>query len=130
MAGPHSLFVDFREEQTVTVRFISWRSVLPRAVALAVTAALVPVPAFAADTHSAPKAKTSQTTLQQAVAREVAKMPTARVAARGAQASEPKQSGSFFKTGPGIAALVVLGVGAGYAIYSANHDRIHSPAKK
>ena len=57
--------------------------------------------------------------------------PPATVARRSEQASTPaKQSPAFFKTPAGIAVLAVLGAGAGYAIYSAQHDRIHSPGKK
>jgi hypothetical protein len=38
-------------------------------------------------------------------------------------------SKSFFRTPAGIVTLVAVGVGAGYAIYSASHDRVHSPAR-
>ena len=39
------------------------------------------------------------------------------------------QSGSFFKSKPGILALAVMAAGAGYAVYSTQHDRIKSPGK-
>ena len=39
-----------------------------------------------------------------------------------AQLSNP----SFFKTPAGMVVIGVLAAGAGYAIYSASHDRIHS----
>jgi hypothetical protein len=44
----------------------------------------------------------------------------------------PPQSGrssSFFKTRTGVAVLVVMAVGPGYAIRSTSKDRIHSPAR-
>jgi hypothetical protein len=40
------------------------------------------------------------------------------------------RSGRFFKTGPGIAVPAVFAAGAGYALYSAPHDRVHSPGKQ
>jgi hypothetical protein len=115
----------------VTVRLIHWRGALPRAVLLAVAVALIPIPAMAGDTKPAPKAATIEASMKQIVAREVAKAPVTRVVTRRSeQASSAKESGGFFRTGPGMVALGVLAVGAGYAIYSASHDRIHSPAKK
>ena len=39
------------------------------------------------------------------------------------------QSGSFFKSKPGILALAVMAAGAGYAVYSTQHDRIKSAGK-
>jgi hypothetical protein len=34
------------------------------------------------------------------------------------------KTGSFFKTRTGVAVLVVMAVGTGYALYSTSHDRI------
>jgi hypothetical protein len=48
----------------------------------------------------------------------------------GTQGTPGADSPAFFKTGPGIAVLAVMAVGAGFAIYSTQHDRIHSPAKQ
>ena len=39
------------------------------------------------------------------------------------------RTGSFFKTRTGVAVLVVMAVGTGYAIRSVSKDRIHSPAR-
>ena len=39
------------------------------------------------------------------------------------------KAGSFFKTGAGIATLVIVGAGVGYALYSANNDRIKSAGR-
>lgn len=39
------------------------------------------------------------------------------------------KSGSFFKSLPGIATLVVFGAGVGYAIYSSSNDRIKSTGR-
>jgi hypothetical protein len=104
---------------------------LPRAALLAAALGLVPLPAFASDpTPAAPKAKTIKASMQQIVAREAAKMAITRKAVKRADQDNPsKQSSSFFKTGPGIAALAVLAVGTGYALYSVSHDRVRSSAK-
>lgn len=39
------------------------------------------------------------------------------------------RSGSFFKSGPGIATLAIFGAGVGYALYSASNDRIRSTGR-
>jgi hypothetical protein len=39
-------------------------------------------------------------------------------------------SPSFFKKPAGIAVLITLAAGVGYALYSTQHDRLHSPAKQ
>ena len=58
-------------------------------------------------------------------------MPTARRSeARGAVQPTPGQDRSFFKSGPGIVAIAVMAIGAGYAIYSTQNDRIKSPGKE
>lgn len=114
----------------MTARPTQWRGAVARAVLLAVTAALIPVPAIGADTKPAPNVKTIRASMQEAVAREAAKSPAVRRAKRAEQDNPSGQSGNFFKTGPGIAALAVMAAGTGYAIYSASHDRIHSAGKK
>lgn len=40
------------------------------------------------------------------------------------------QSSSFFKTRTGVVIAAVMIAGTGYALYSAQHDRIHSAGKK
>jgi hypothetical protein len=49
---------------------------------------------------------------------------------RAEQAAAGKESSGFFKSRAGAVALAVMAVGTGYAVYSAKHDRITSPAKK
>jgi len=64
-------------------------------------------------------------------AARVAPPPAIRRAAPRAQAANPAtQSPAFFKTRTGILVAGVMAVGAGYAIYSTQHDRIHSPGKQ
>ena len=116
----------------MTVRLTHWRGELPRAVLLALTVALVPAPAIAGGTGtSSSKATPTRTSLQTAVAREAAKLATAKTVARHDEQTTNSTGGtSFFKSKPGLIALVVMGIGTGYAVYSAQHDRVHSPAKQ
>lgn len=100
---------------------------------LAVVVALVPLPVAASDAKPAPKAKTIQASMQEMVARDVAKAPArpgTNVARRAEQAGTSKESVGFFKTKPGMIALAVMVGGVGYALYSVQHDRIHSPGKQ
>jgi hypothetical protein len=114
----------------VIARRSQWRGAIAGAVLVAVTAALIPVPVWAADGNPSPNVTPIRASMHDAVAREVARSPALRSARRAQQNTSSTESGGFFKSGPGIAALVVMAAGAGYAIYSASHDRIHSPAKK
>lgn len=114
----------------MTVRLTEWRGALPRAVLLAVTAALVPLPVAASDAKPAPKAKTIQASMQEMVARDVAAAPTRVATRRAEQSSQSKESPAFFKSGPGMIALAVMIAGTGYALYSSKQDRIHSAGKQ
>ena len=97
----------------------------------AVVVALIPCSAAAADVTTPPKEPLRTALAEVRPANVVTPRPPSTVARRSEQASTPaKQSPAFFKTPAGIAVLAVLGAGAGYAIYSAQHDRIHSPGKK
>ena len=97
----------------------------------AVVVALVPCTALAADVTVPPKAPL-RTALAEVRVRDITpSRQTPKIARRSEQASTAaKQSPTFFKTPAGIAVLAVMGAGAGYAIYSAQHDRIHSPGKE
>jgi hypothetical protein len=115
----------------VTLRFTRWRGP-GRAVPLALAAALIALPAAANEARPAAKAKTGQVSLRQAATREASRTSLTPVKAsrRADQSGTSQQSPGFFRTGPGAIALVVMAVGTGYAIYSASHDKITSPAKK
>jgi hypothetical protein len=114
----------------VTVRLIHWRGALPRAVLLAAAAMLVPVPGMASDAKDVTKRKTIQVSMQEIVKREAARTPAVRATATRAQTNTSKESPGFFRSGPGMVALAVMIAGTGYALYSASHDRVHSPAAK
>lgn len=105
---------------------------------LALALALIPLPVAASEASSstpaaaAPQAKTSQVSLKEGAARAAARTPLASTsrARRAAQDSAGKNSPSFFKSKGGAIALAVMVAGVGYALYSAQNDRITSPAKQ
>jgi len=106
-----------------------WRHTCARIVAGGMTIALASVPLAAADPPAVPA-----TTLKTAVAKAAATEP---LAARSAALAQPAQtepalapeSKSFFKTPLGLAVIAIVGTGTAYAVYSAQHDRIHSSAR-
>lgn len=86
---------------------------------------LLPPSAFADSTLPRP-------TLLQSARRLAAREAEAMRERRAQQAPAPTtdlRSGSFFKTPAGIAAILVVGVGTAYAVYSASNDRIKSPGR-
>jgi hypothetical protein len=127
----------------VTVRFPLSRRALPRAVVLAVCVTLIPLPVSAGESTAPPKATATETpkppetrTLRAAIekvdTRDLKPTMTSRAAPRRSKQDTDvaKESPAFFKTGPGIAVLAVIAVGVGYALYSTQHDRVHSPGKE
>jgi len=103
-----------------------------RASALGIVTALIPLPAAASDTATtAPEAPKIKASMEKIVARDVAATPVRKAAVRkDSQSGSAGSSPGFFKTGPGMVALAVMAAGTGYALYSASHDRIHSPGKQ
>jgi hypothetical protein len=93
--------------------------------------ALAPLPAAAAEERPATKPGSIKAAIKKIAVSDggVARSEHAS-ASRRAQQSSPAQSTSFFKTKPGIIALVVMAAGTGYAIYSTSNDRITSPGKE
>jgi hypothetical protein len=115
----------------VTVRTTSWRGALWRAVLLAIITTLSPLPAAASDALTAEKAPTIKTSMETIVARDLTATPARPAVVRPArQGQSPGGSPGFFKSRPGMIALVVMVAGTGYALYSAQHDRITSAGKK
>jgi hypothetical protein len=102
-----------------------------RAAGFVVIAALIPLPAAASDTATAPSPPTIKASMEKIVVRDVATKPARKdVARENRQGTSAGSSPGFFKSKPGIIALAVMGAGVGYALYSAQNDRIHSPGKK
>jgi hypothetical protein len=115
----------------VTVRLTSWRGVLPRAGLLAVVIALVPLPVAASNGGADAKTPTIKASMERIVARDLTAAPASSAAVRAARQGQTQgDSPAFFKSRPGMIALVVMVAGTGYALYSAQHDRIHSAGKK
>jgi len=104
---------------------------MTRAASLVVITALMPLPAAASDTATtqAPT-PTVKASMERIVARDLAATPAPKVAREDRQGSSASSRPGFFKSGPGMIALVVMAAGTGYALYSTSHDRIHSPGKK
>jgi hypothetical protein len=50
-------------------------------------------------------------------------------AAQPAQPAGAPNSRAFFKTPLGMAVIAIVGAGTAYAVYSAQHDRIHSAVR-
>ena len=116
----------------MTLTLTRWRGRAGRALLLVLAVALIPQPVAASETTVATKAQTSHVSLKAGAARAAARTPLASAGRvrRAGQDTSAKASPGFFKTRQGAVALVVMVVGAGYAIYSAKNDRITSPAKK
>ena len=114
------------------IRETSWRASAQRATALAVVLALAPLPAAAAaPADPSPRPGPIRASVAKITVKDAPKMPTARRSeARSAAQPTPGQDRSFFKSGPGIIAIAVMAIGAGYAIYSTQNDRIKSPGKE
>src|SRR5262245_4439354 len=97
-----------------------------RALVGFVAALLIPISASAAD-----KVQSSQAPFRSALAEVRTRGPAAHPVptqtsqhAEQASPSPATESRAFFKTPTGIVVLAALGAGIGYALYSAQHDRV------
>lgn len=102
----------------------------PVAAALALVVGLT----FTAPPASAegPEAAAAPRPVSAAAAAKVAAFPAASLAqAAPAAPAAPSTDKSFFRTGPGIAALVLMAVGTGLMIHSTQSDRdkVRSPIR-
>jgi hypothetical protein len=68
--------------------------------------------------------------LSTALSRAGGRLSRSSTVRRSEQAAPGTDSPTFFKTPTGAVVLAVMIVGVGYALYSAQHDRINSPGKK
>jgi hypothetical protein len=115
----------------VTQRLFDLHGRLPRAILLAVAVSFAPLPVAAAEERPATKPGAIKAAIKKIAVSDAGAARAERASAsRRAQQSSPAQSSSFFKTKPGIIALVVMAVGTGYAVYSTQNDRITSPGKE
>jgi hypothetical protein len=109
-----------------------WRGTCARVVALGVLIALAPLPVAAAEANppATPSVDLKAAVQKIASTERLASMPAAPARDRMQPGGAPNlESPSFFKTPLGWAVIAVVGAGSAYAIYSAQHDRIHSPAR-
>ena len=114
-----------------------WRGPAGRVATLVLAAALISLPVAASAAGPAQTAATAKAvSLHQAVAREAAReamrTPRAQAPASKRRADQSSENGvmTFLKSRPGMIAVAVMAVGTGYAVYSANHDRIVSAGRK
>ncbi len=109
-----------------------WRSTCAHVVALGVAVAVAAPPVAAAGSSEPVRPSID---FNAAVVRIVAAdRHASKAAARAQTANRPADdnkpdSASFFRTPLGLAVIAVVGAGTGYAIYSSQHDRIHSTAR-
>ncbi|MGE5200419.1 MAG: hypothetical protein ACM3H9_12320 [Rhodospirillaceae bacterium] len=102
---------------------------ISRALVAALMLAATPLPTLAGDPPAPAPARPSLTVL---VKQAAAVTPIAPARAQTTTGVDRSQFGSpsFFKKPVGIAVLVTLAAGVGYALYSTQHDRVTSPAKQ
>ena len=109
-----------------------WHVTCARVVAVGVMIALGPLPVAAAETNppATPSVDFKAAVRKIAATERLASIPAAPARDRTQSGTAPDlQSPSFFKTPLGLAVIAVVGGGAAYAVYSAQHDRIHSTAR-
>ncbi|MEW5981996.1 MAG: hypothetical protein AB1806_06450 [Acidobacteriota bacterium] len=100
-----------------------------RTLVAALVMTAIPLPVFAGEPTPPPPSRPTLTVLvQQAAA--VTRIEPAREQTAGGTDKTQFASPSFFKKPAGVAVLVALAAGVGYAIYSTQHDRVSSPGKK
>jgi len=115
----------------MTVTRSVWRRTYARVVAAGMTIALasVPLAAAAAETPAPPPISLKAAVAKAASTERLASNTTARVQTAQQGTAMAPESKSFFKTPLGIAVIAIVGSGTAYAVYSAQHDRIHSTTR-
>ena len=106
-----------------------WRRTCARVVAAGMTIALASVPLAAADPSAPPPINLKAAVAKAASTERLAPNTTARVQTAQQGTEIAPDSKSFFKTPLGIAVIAIVGSGTIYAVYSAQHDRIHSTTR-
>jgi hypothetical protein len=105
----------------VKYQFRSWRPAV-RVFALALVLAAIPLPGLAEESNKPFPTPGLKASIASAAASGTVTLEQAKPSAAPAEAQVGSKS--FFKTPIGVVVLAVMAAGTGYAIYSANHDRI------
>jgi hypothetical protein len=123
-----------QQEEAVRHRSISAKAVA--GVLAAVFGFVVPTQSLAAQPATVTAVASAETAVSSAAAARVAALTPAQLDSLSTQATEPTAAGtpgspSFFKTSKGIAVLVLIVAGVGFASYSAVNDRdpVKSPIR-
>jgi hypothetical protein len=107
-----------------------WRRTYARVVAAGMTIALASVPLAAAAADPAPPSIDLKAAVAKAASTErLASSTTAPAQTAQQGTAMAPESKAFFKTPLGIAVIAIVGSGTAYAVYSAQHDRIHSTTR-
>jgi hypothetical protein len=116
-----------KEVREVKAQFRSWRPAA-RMLALALVMAALPLPGLAEETNK----PVPVPGLKASIARVAASGAVTLEQAKPAAAPDRAKLGStsFFKSPAGIATILVVAIGTGFAIYSTKHDRIHSVVRQ
>jgi hypothetical protein len=116
-------------EEEPLKRLIKWRIGAVAALTAAFTLSGIE-PASAAEPSTTPTSR--QSSLAAATSAKLASLDAASALA-ATQASVPasadRTSQSFFKSPRGVAVIILMAVGTGYAIYSASSERIANPVR-
>ena len=108
-----------------------WRRTVARLLALALAVGTAPVTCLASEPAGPPPSTpTLSASIQKAVQQEagnVAKVSPKAARQAGAGLPADTSSGGFIKSKAGIATILLLAAGTGFALYSTSHDRVTSP---
>jgi hypothetical protein len=107
-----------------------WRRTCARIVVAGMTIALASLPLAAAAADPAPPSFDLKAAVAKAASSErLASSTTAPAQTAQQGTTMAPESKSFFKTPLGVAVIAIVGSGTAYAVYSAQHDRIHSTTR-
>jgi hypothetical protein len=114
----------------MTDRRCVWRRTYARVVAAGMTIALASVPLAAAADPALPVIDLKAAVAKAASTERLVSGTTAPAQTAQQGTAMAPESKSFFKTPLGIAVIAIVGSGTAYAVYSAQHDRIHSTTRQ
>jgi hypothetical protein len=127
VAGPHRRREEIVKPRSSRARALAGALAFAFGLVMAAPAAAGPLPPL----RTAPLAKAPLATAAAARVNALTPAQLAAVAPQTTDVAPSTSSPSFFKTGKGVAVLVLLAAGVGYTAYSAVHDRkpVKSPIR-